>query len=726
MKKSVLLLAIGTFLATTVQAQEEVDLFELSLEDLMNVEIVSASKKSENLFDAPVSSYSVTREEIFKAGITSIPEALRLCPGVVVREMTNGNYDIHLRGFDNVTRYTIRGTQVNYQTLLMIDNRPVFNYTYGGIFWEALPVDIIDIERIEVVRGPSAPLFGPNAVTGVINIITRTPEKEGWYASGNAQYGSPNTQMGSLALGRKFNKATSVTASANYQQRERHDNLYYVFENDQYLENVNGIPSAASVYPRPASALSRVGVNAFVSHQINDHVELNLSAGLHEAEAQKNFLNSVTALGFNSNSSRYVNLAGQVYGVGAKISYTRGYDNFSYGETPSIAIEFDSDLIDLVLDYQWQVTDRLQLRPLLNFQRATYDDTPYIQKAVYGGLLNGSATVNDVAGSLRADYQITNAWRLIGSLRADRFTVPNDTYLSYQFASTYKVADRYLFRAAFAKSSSSAFVLTTSANLQIEQDLGFTGEGTGPVVRTMILGNPDMKLSSATMTEVGMRAKVGDNLHVDVEVFQQQLGDLGSFTLVEDTYQPTGLPDPYPPYVPANQVTKGENFPLTARQRGATVSLNFVPTPKVQVKPFVTLQQTKVQALPLAINTLPVDPSNPYNLYNGIEANHESTPKVYGGAFVHTIITSRLHANLNTYFYGAHQQFSQADIDPERNSGAGAISSKFILNTKVSYRLVDQFNVYVNVRNLLGNESREYYGSDRIGRSYYGGISYNF
>src|SRR5262245_47028231 len=84
------------------QQQDSVDYHDLTLEELMNIEIVSASKKSESLFDASLSASVITREEIRNAGATSIMEALRLVPGVIVREQTNGNYDIHVRGLDNV------------------------------------------------------------------------------------------------------------------------------------------------------------------------------------------------------------------------------------------------------------------------------------------------------------------------------------------------------------------------------------------------------------------------------------------------------------------------------------------------------------------------------------------------------------------------------------------------------------------------------------------------
>src|SRR6186713_735975 len=121
-------LLLLSLLATPALSQEQVntqeDLYELSLEELMNVPIVSASKKDETLFDAPLSSYTITRAEIDKAGSTSIMEALRLAPGVIVREQSNGNYDIHIRGFDNILRRPSDYSKQNIITLVMIDDRP--------------------------------------------------------------------------------------------------------------------------------------------------------------------------------------------------------------------------------------------------------------------------------------------------------------------------------------------------------------------------------------------------------------------------------------------------------------------------------------------------------------------------------------------------------------------------------------------------------------------------
>jgi iron complex outermembrane receptor protein len=203
------------------------ELMNLSLAELMDIQVVSASKKSENLFDAPLSASVLSREEIQKAGATSIMEALRLMPGLIVRQETNGNYNVYIRGLDNVPPNSQLVYAANTTTLVMIDNRPVYNYLQGGTFWESLPIDLNDVERIEVVRGASATMYGPNAVSGVINLITHKPTKQGVNATANAQYGSLNTALANASIGYQFNDKFTATVSGNYQGRGREVSYYH-------------------------------------------------------------------------------------------------------------------------------------------------------------------------------------------------------------------------------------------------------------------------------------------------------------------------------------------------------------------------------------------------------------------------------------------------------------------------------------------------------------------
>src|SRR5688572_7845615 len=223
---AILTLMLGMPALVNAQSLDDVeDPYALSLEELMNIPINSASKKDETLFDAPLSSYTITRAAILQAGSTSIMEALRLAPGLIVREQSNGNYDIHIRGFDNILRTAGAVQKGNLATLVMIDNRPVFNHNLGGTAWETLPIDINDVERIEIVRGPSAPLFGPNAVSGVINIITKKVARDR-HAYASLQYGTHNTMIGQASFGKQVTDKLSLAASANFQEKDRFQTEY--------------------------------------------------------------------------------------------------------------------------------------------------------------------------------------------------------------------------------------------------------------------------------------------------------------------------------------------------------------------------------------------------------------------------------------------------------------------------------------------------------------------
>src|SRR6056297_1571735 len=115
------------------------------LEMILNQEVSTASKKAESVFDSPLSILVITSVEIMSSGANSIPELFRLVPGMIVREKSNGNYDVHIRGNDNVPPGNFSHFAENTMTLVMIDNRIVYNYINGGTFWETLPVSMTDI-----------------------------------------------------------------------------------------------------------------------------------------------------------------------------------------------------------------------------------------------------------------------------------------------------------------------------------------------------------------------------------------------------------------------------------------------------------------------------------------------------------------------------------------------------------------------------------------------------
>jgi iron complex outermembrane receptor protein len=153
---------------TPAEAQKRVameDFLSLSIEELSQIRISSVSKQEESLADAPASIYVITRDDIDGSGATTIPEALRLAPNLNVARRGSNEYAISARGFNNA---------VGNKLLVLIDGRTVYTPLFSGVFWSQPDIMLEDVDRIEVISGPGATLWGANAVNGVINIITRS------------------------------------------------------------------------------------------------------------------------------------------------------------------------------------------------------------------------------------------------------------------------------------------------------------------------------------------------------------------------------------------------------------------------------------------------------------------------------------------------------------------------------------------------------------------------
>ena len=180
--------------------QEE--LLNLSIEDLLNVQVTSVSKKAQALNDSPAAVFVITQEDIKRIGATSIPEALRLAPGMDVARINGNKWAVSIRGFN--------GRLAN-KLLVMIDGRSIYTRSFSGVFWENQDVMMEDVDRIEVIRGPGGTLWGANAVNGVINIITKNSRdtQGGLLAAGG---GTRELGFGTFRYGGRLNQDTTGRA----------------------------------------------------------------------------------------------------------------------------------------------------------------------------------------------------------------------------------------------------------------------------------------------------------------------------------------------------------------------------------------------------------------------------------------------------------------------------------------------------------------------------------
>jgi iron complex outermembrane receptor protein len=196
------------FAATTLaQTSPKVpDIGSMSMEDLMNMQVTSVSKHTQKLADAAAAIFVITQEDIRRSGATSIPDALRMVPGLQVARIDENKWAIGSRGFDG---------RFDNKLLVLIDGRSVYTPLFSGVYWNIQDVMLEDIDRIEVIRGPGATLWGANAVDGVINIITK-PAAATQSAIVTAGGGTEERGSGSVRYGDKIRDHTYYRIYGKY------------------------------------------------------------------------------------------------------------------------------------------------------------------------------------------------------------------------------------------------------------------------------------------------------------------------------------------------------------------------------------------------------------------------------------------------------------------------------------------------------------------------------
>src|SRR5580692_11670538 len=209
-------LGVSLLLLSAASSAQQQDLTQLSLEDLMNTKVTSVSKKEQKMSQVAAAIFVINQEDIRRSGALNIPDLLRMVPGLDVAQINANTWAISARGFNH---------QFADKLLVLIDGRAVYTPTDGGVNWDTQDVPLQDIERIEVIRGPGATVWGANAVDGVINIITKKAEDtQGGLVTGGG--GTLAEEFGTLQYGGR-----------------KGDTSYRVFLkylNDDHLADLNG------------------------------------------------------------------------------------------------------------------------------------------------------------------------------------------------------------------------------------------------------------------------------------------------------------------------------------------------------------------------------------------------------------------------------------------------------------------------------------------------------
>ncbi len=395
---------------------------------IMNKNVSSASKTEEDSFTSPLSSTVITREEMRTYGISTIEEAFRLIPGMIVSEKYNGIYDVQMRGLNNIPDNNLLYYTDNMNVLLMIDGRISHNYGMGSPTMEFLPISIEDVERIEVVRGATSALYGPNAVNGVINIITNKPDQNNYAVEGSMQVGN-NTSVGDVAFRQRINDKWAIGLTGNAQIRNRPTSDIYLLPSssayytddpseiyklgDMSKEEIGGLilsgkltdytqgkfisveeynnnlvsfaPNGDNYFAYPTRAVENdvnnswkdprisrrtYGVNGYITFNPNEKLRFDLTGGYQDAYIQN------TSVGNDDNAPRgrkantwYLNFNSSIYNLKLAADVCNGsYDFVVGGQGFKMK---NSSVSQVQAEYDFNV-GRLQIRPGVSYQMLYY------------------------------------------------------------------------------------------------------------------------------------------------------------------------------------------------------------------------------------------------------------------------------------------------------------------------------------------------------------------
>ncbi len=695
---------------------------DMSLEEMSQIDVaISASKRSEDLFETPLSVTIIKKEEIIRSGATSIPEALRLAPGVIVREITPGNFDVHIRGFDDVTRSYILPLPMNTITLVMIDNRQSYSYYTGGTFWETLPVSINDIERIEVVSGPASALYGPNAVAGVINIITTHAKEEGMNASFTITRGTNNAGIINANLGYNYEERIKASISFNANTYDRTNEDYFSWDKQSYIsadsmrhanhgmDDGSGI-GGVSILDDPKKSLRSFGINGFLTYNYNDDLKIDTKFGTQGSQAQKVYINNFeTPLTYCESQSSYYDIKLDFYGFKFQSFGESGDYNTNYFySSHSYKNEY------LSLDYMLDIGGFI-IRPGIGLTSSEYS-SPVLQGARLGLSKDslGDKEYKKIAnynGSLFVEWMPLSQLRFVAGLRNDYYEFNKKSALSYELAGTYRFDKNNMLRGVYSLAYRSPFMLDSYFDAVSFGRVPSYSKDTFKLIPsyTYIKGNEDLDLIKQSSIEIGFRHKFSDMLSFDWTAFYSNISNniimTGSSELYinEQTQQEDSL-------VSSAYFVNTDD--IDAYQLGTSISFKYKPNGPISYYVYGMYQYTNLDIKNPNISDIAL-----------IRFENKSTPEFTLGCSIDYSPFDRFNINASYYFMSS-MTYSGLYGEEVRNGSEinqifydNEISSVNNLNLSISANVWDNISIVVTGKNLIGKQT-QYGFADEIDRTF--------
>jgi iron complex outermembrane recepter protein len=495
-------LFIGSPCATAQQQSSLPVLKQLSLEQLMDVEVTSVAKKEQKVGETAAAIFVITQEDIRRSGVTSIPEALRLAPGVEVSRVDANKWSIGVRGF---------GSRLSRSVLVLIDGRSVYTPLFAGVYWEVQDTLLEDIERIEVIRGPGGTLWGANAVNGVINIITKSAtETHGLLATAGG--GSEEKGFGGLRYGGKVGEDFSYRV---YGKGFRRDGQFtpHVNDFDDWQMGQGGFRTDWNLNKEDNLTIQG---DAYQGKSGQRTTVSSLTTPFSSIVEKDAGLSGMNLLGrWSRTLSETSNLALQIY-------YDRTFRREPTFQERRNTVDFD-------FQHRFKVTGHQELIWGLGY-RYTKGDTESVPTIVFSPRNRAdnlySAFIQDEIVLVEDRLRLT-----VGS------KFEHNDYSGFEFQPSARVlwtpAERHYLWASISRA-----VRTPS---RVEQDLALTA-AFNPVVPIFarLTGGKSFDSEKVLAYELGYRVQPADRLSVDLAAFYNRYNDLLSLEPEPSFVQPPG------------------------------------------------------------------------------------------------------------------------------------------------------------------------------------------
>lgn len=464
------------------------DLTQFSIEDLMQVKVVSAAKVEQAVEDTAAAVFVITADDIRRSGVTNVMEALRLAPGVEVARIDSSRWAITIRGFN--------GRFAN-KLLVLIDGRTIYNAQFSGVYWELQDLFLPDIERIEVIRGPGGSLWGANAVNGVINIITKNVK---------------NTQGGLVTL--TAGNEERAIAGVRYGGKLGDDARYRIY--GQFTER-DGL---VAVDGRDAGDDWRIGRGGFrLDWAPSARDTVAMQGDLYDGTFDQNYnfptfvppyaerrLSSVDASG-GSLQARWEHQYSATSGMGLQVYY-------QYEDRNDPLYMVDADSFDLDFQHNFALTDRQEIVWGLGYRqnRDRFTDTEFSKvrpnqdtTQLFSAFLQDQVDLIPerlrLTAGLKVEHNDFTGWEWQPSIRM--LWMPRQDHRLWAAVSR------------TVQTPSRGFV-DARANLAVFPPSPITGNL--PVL-VSVFGSDSLQSENLISYEIGYRAQVAERFSVDATVF---------------------------------------------------------------------------------------------------------------------------------------------------------------------------------------------------------------